>query len=75
MNAEDILTPAELAARLKVPTSWVYEQTRVRGRMRNADPLPHRKMGRYLRFQWPEVADWLDRQRRDGSSVASGARP
>jgi hypothetical protein len=27
IKAEDILTPEELAARLKVPDSWVYEKT------------------------------------------------
>jgi hypothetical protein len=59
----DLLTPEELAARLKVKPSWVYEQTRVRGKIRNSDALPHRKMGRYLRFNWPEVTEWLDRQK------------
>jgi len=63
LDYNDLLTPGELAARLKVATSWVYEQTRRRGRVRNADPLPHRKMGRYLRFAWPEVMEWLDRQK------------
>jgi Helix-turn-helix domain len=62
-DLDDLLTPAELAARLKVPTSWVYEQTRHRGVIRKADPLPYRKMGRYLRFVWTEVVEWLDRQK------------
>ena len=60
---DEILTPQELAVRLKVPVSWVYEQTRNRGRLRNRDPLPYCKMGRYLRFSWPEVAAWLHQQR------------
>jgi len=59
----DLLTPSELSSRLKVPKSWLYEQTRRRGRVRSADPLPHRKMGRYLRFEWSEVMGWLDRQK------------
>ena len=28
INHTDLLTPAELAGRLKVPKSWVYEKTR-----------------------------------------------
>ena len=63
LDFNDLLTPEELSARLKVPTSWVYEQTRRRARIRNVDPLPHRKMGRYLRFVWTEVVEWLDRQK------------
>jgi len=46
LKPEDILTPEELAARLKVRKSWVYEQTR----SRNQNPLPRLNMGRYLRF-------------------------
>ncbi len=62
-DGNDLLTPEELATRLKVGVSWVYEQTRRRGRVRNAAPLPHRKMGRYLRFSWLEVIEWLNRQK------------
>ena len=69
MNAEEILTPEELATRLKVQTSWIYEQTRHRGQLRNCDPLPHRKMGRYLRFVWPEVVQWFDRQKGESNNA------
>ncbi len=55
VRAEDILTPEELAARLKVPDSWVYEKTR--GRCRN--PIPCLRLGRYVRFNWVAVATWL----------------
>jgi len=58
----DILTPEQLADRLQVGVRWVYEQTRNREGMRDPDPLPFRKMGKYLRFYWPEVREWLDRQ-------------
>lgn len=71
MNIEEILTPQEVAARLKVPISWLYEQTRNRGRVRNRDPLPHRKMGHYLRFVWSEVREWLDRQHPTATTVVS----
>jgi len=55
VKAEDIITPEELAARLKVPESWVYEKTR--GRCRN--PIPCLRLGRYVRFDWTTVAIWL----------------
>ena len=55
VKAEDIITPEELAAKLKVPDSWVYEKTR--GRCRN--PIPCLRLGRYVRFNWVAVAAWL----------------
>jgi hypothetical protein len=35
-----ILRPQQLGERLKVPVSWVYENTRRRAGRRNPDPLP-----------------------------------
>jgi excisionase family DNA binding protein len=55
INHADLLTPAELAERLKVPKSWVYEKTRGRSR----DPLPVMRIGKYMRFHWPEIVTWL----------------
>src|SRR6266567_1615091 len=55
----DLLTPEELAVRLKVQPTWVYEKTRARSR----DRLPAIKLGRYLRFCWPEIVTWLDNHR------------
>ncbi len=60
----EILTPQQLADRLQVKPSWVYEQTRNRSGVRNPDPLPHIKMGLYLRFDWRDVLAWLERQKR-----------
>lgn len=59
----EILTPQQLAERLQVKPSWVYEQTRNRSGVRNPDPLPHIKMGLYLRFDWRDVRAWLERQK------------
>jgi hypothetical protein len=59
----EILTPQQLAERLQVKPSWIYEQTRNRSGVRNADPLPHIKMGLYLRFDWRDVLAWLERQK------------
>src|SRR5580704_7954946 len=55
LKPEDILTPEELAVRLKVPESWVYEKTRARCR----NPMPCLRLGRYIRFDWNAVISWL----------------
>jgi len=68
LDASHILTPEELAERLKVPVTWVYENTRSRAKVRNADPLPAIRMGKYLRFYWPEVEKWLER-RQEGEAA------
>jgi len=43
-----LLTPEELAERLKVPLSWVYEQSR-------QGNIPTHRIGRYIRFNLSEV--------------------
>jgi excisionase family DNA binding protein len=49
----DLLTAADVAARLKVPRSWVYAETRA-GRM------PHLKLGpRYRRYRAEAIDAWL----------------
>ena len=42
----DMLTVSEVAARLRVPPSWVY---------RHADLLGVYRLGKYLRFNWEQV--------------------
>jgi hypothetical protein len=61
IDPADLLTPDELASRLKVSPSWVFEQTRNRAKVRNKNkmPLPCIRMGKYLRFSWTEVSEWL----------------
>jgi hypothetical protein len=59
----DLLTPAELAERLKVPASWVFEQTRERARIRSRSPLPCIRLGKYIRFSWTAVCEWMARDR------------
>jgi hypothetical protein len=66
----EILTPVQLAERLHVKPTWVYEQTRDRADVRNADPLPFIKMGRYLRFDWKDILSWLERQKRNAPALA-----
>jgi hypothetical protein len=59
LKPEDLLTPGELAQRLKVSTSWVFEQTRQRAKVRNKTPLPCIRLGKYLRFSWVQVCQWM----------------
>ncbi len=44
----DLLDVEELAKRLNVPKSWVYEQSRLK-------IIPSVKIGRYLRFDFQKV--------------------
>ncbi|HKN72461.1 MAG TPA: helix-turn-helix domain-containing protein [Terriglobales bacterium] len=53
---DQLLTVSEIAAVLKVPVSWVYERTRRSG----CDRIPHIKLGKYLRFRWAAVRQWLE---------------
>jgi hypothetical protein len=59
----ELLTPAELASRLRVPVSWIREGTRSRNLV-GEDPIPHLRLGRYIRFRWgsPELEAWLKRR-------------
>lgn len=47
-HGAELFTPEELAKKLKLPVSWVYEQSR-RG------ALPTHRLGRYIRFDLQEV--------------------
>jgi len=58
---DELLTVSEIAALLKVPVSWVYERTRRAG----AECIPHLKLGKYLRFRWSAVREWLDTLNRE----------
>ncbi len=46
----ELLEPEELARKLKVPVSWVYEQSR-------QGNIPTHRMGRYIRFDLQEVIE------------------
>src|SRR5215471_1003702 len=52
----NVLTAEQLAELWAVPPTWIYEQTRTRA----ADPIPHVRLGKYVRFQSgsPELAEW-----------------
>ena len=44
----EVIDSEELARRLMLPESWVREHVR----RRSDDPIPHIKVGRYVRFEW-----------------------
>lgn len=56
----ELLTPDELAQLLSLPVTWVRQQTRARASV----PMPHYKLGRYVRFRESEVREWLKSQKR-----------
>jgi excisionase family DNA binding protein len=51
-----LLTADEVAARLRVPKSWVYRAAR-------EGELPSVRCGRYRRFDERDVESWIDQQR------------
>jgi predicted DNA-binding transcriptional regulator AlpA len=53
-----VLTVEQVADRLQIPKSSIYERTRFRG-CNVLAPLPCRRIGRYLRFIASEVDEWL----------------
>jgi hypothetical protein len=50
----------QLASKWNLPESWVRDQVR----RRSADPLPHVRFGKYVRFRWgsPELEAWAERR-------------
>jgi hypothetical protein len=56
----EFIDSKDLALRWNLPESWVREQVRTR----SADPLPHIRFGKYVRFRWgsSELEDWAERR-------------
>ena len=65
-NDDELLTVKEVAELLKVPTSWVYERCRASAQ----DPVPHVKLGKYLRFYRSDLIRYLENLRRNSGSKA-----
>lgn len=53
---DNILTPDQLAALLKVSRKWVFEKTR----KRCPHPIPCLRIGRFLRFRLCDIEAWLE---------------
>ena len=65
---QDILTPKELAARLKVSVGWIKEKRRPRCK----NPIPALPIGGELRFDWQAIQKWLAEQAAiDAASIAA----
>lgn len=59
-----MMTVDQVAEKLQVPVSWVYDRTRKRKASKN--PIPAHSVGKHLRFYEHEIEDWLLSQ---GSSL------
>jgi len=55
LNFQNLLSVNELAEKLNVPISWVYGKTRT-------GSIPMVRVGKYVRFQFDEVLEWLKHQ-------------
>lgn len=53
----DFLTPNEMAEILRTPLSWIYSQTRKKGK----DTIPMIRVGKYMRFKKEEVLGWIQK--------------
>ena len=63
-KAEELLTVSDVARLFKVRPSWVYERCR-KGAVQ---PLPHLKLGKYLRFSKSALLAYMEGLKR-GDSV------
>jgi hypothetical protein len=59
----EVIDSMELAARWRVPESWIRNRTRAR--TSREERIPCVRLGRYVRFEWgsPQLMSWLDKKR------------
>lgn len=50
---ESLMTASQVAERLGVPTSWVYEKSAL-------GIIPSIKVGVYRRFRWSQIETWIE---------------
>ena len=62
-----LLTAAEIAELLGVPTSWVYQQSR-------AGRIPTVRLGRYRRYRREAIEEWVARIEAGWPGARSGSR-
>jgi len=62
-DGPELIDSAELAARWRVPESWIRNHTR--SRTPQDERIPCIRLGRYVRFEWasPRLQQWLDKKR------------
>lgn len=51
----DLLKPREMADVLRTPLSWLYSQTRKKGK----NTIPMIRVGKYIRFEKDKVLEWI----------------
>jgi hypothetical protein len=70
VQAYEFIDSKQLALRWNLPESWVREQVRTR----SADPLPHVRFGKYVRFRLgsPELEAWAERRIVSSSNRVGG---
>jgi hypothetical protein len=58
-GVQEVVDCHRIATELSVPVTWVYERTR----RRCEDPIPHVRLGKYVRFLLgsPELTAWFSR--------------
>ena len=54
MKTESLLTVQEMAKRINVPESWIYQRTRL-----GQKAIPHVRVGKYVRFNPDEVVSFF----------------
>lgn len=54
MGTGELITVQELAKKLNVPVSWVYQRTRF-----GQEAIPHVRIGKYVRFELNEVVEFF----------------
>ena len=52
---QNLISISEMAKKLSVPTSWIYQRTR-------NNEIPHYKIGKYIRFDESLVWEWIKKQ-------------
>jgi hypothetical protein len=64
-NRSELIDSIELAARWRVPASWVRNRTRAR--TPKEERIPCLRLGRYVRFEWGSIhlAEWLAKKRHE----------
>jgi excisionase family DNA binding protein len=67
-RSSPLLTAAEVAALLGVPTSWVYAETR-------AGRIPSVSLGRYRRYRREAIEAWIEGSERGFSRSRPGGNP
>jgi hypothetical protein len=66
-NGSELIDSVELAARWRVPESWVRNRTRAR--TPKSERIPCIRLGRYVRFEWgsTRLAEYLEAHAEGGS--------